>query len=117
LLDFDVVEWFFQDQQAVVGVQAKQQVIPGVVRVGGAHHHLQIGGDFPQLFNGLGTVPALGHAHVDEGQGIGPLLRHGAGQQAQAFLAAIRAVQFERLGLRFGRVAKQCRLHLIQRFG
>ena len=37
--------------------------------------------------------------------------------KAQAFLAAIRAVQFECLDLRFGGVAKQCRLHLIQRFG
>ena len=40
LLDFDVVKGLLQDQQAVMTLQALQQLFPGIVGVGGAHHHL-----------------------------------------------------------------------------
>ncbi|MNF92059.1 hypothetical protein D3C84_746920 [compost metagenome] len=41
LLHFNIVERFFQNQQAIMGLQAIEQFIPGIIGIGGAHHHLQ----------------------------------------------------------------------------
>ncbi len=84
-----------------MGVQAKQQLLPGVIRVRRTHHHLQVRVNFPEFFNGLCAVPALGHTHVDKGQGIGPLLGHGDLKQLQPLLPAVGRVQFEHGALRY----------------
>ncbi len=58
---------FFQDQQAIVGLQPVEQLIPGIVRVGGADDYLQQRVLFPQVLNGLSAIPSTWHTHVDEG--------------------------------------------------
>ncbi|MCY1442525.1 hypothetical protein D9M71_588970 [compost metagenome] len=61
----------------------------------------------PQRFNGLRAIPAIGHAHVDEGQGVGPLVARCIEQFAQAFLATVGRIEFEHGGDGLGCFAEQ----------
>ncbi|MNE92071.1 hypothetical protein D3C80_1897580 [compost metagenome] len=73
LLDFNVVERFLQDQQPVMGIQAIEQIVPGIIGVGGTDHYLQLRILLPQVFDGFCPVPAVGHTHVDKRQRVGAL--------------------------------------------
>ncbi|MOA66760.1 hypothetical protein D3C78_1936260 [compost metagenome] len=50
-----------------MGLQPVEQLIPGIVRVGGADDYLQQRVLFPQVLNGLSAIPSTWHSHVDEG--------------------------------------------------
>ena len=113
LLHFHIVERLFQNQYPVMGLQAVEQFIPGIIGVGGTHHHLQARVCLPQVFDGLGAVPAFGHAHIDEGQGIGSLLVQRPLQFTQTFLPSVGRIQLNRHAGRCGLAAEQGRFHRI----
>ncbi|MNF92060.1 hypothetical protein D3C84_746930 [compost metagenome] len=66
------------------------------------------------MFDGLRAIPAFGHAHVDEGQGVRTVLLHRPFELAQPFLPAIRRVQLEQGAGGFYFTAEQRRFHLVQ---
>ena len=76
-------------------IQSLDHFRPVIVGVGGADHDLQFGIDFPQLLDGLQTIPARRHAHVDEGHGVRlPALERSA-HHRDTLLALIRGVDLE----------------------
>ncbi|MNY09015.1 hypothetical protein D3C86_1419040 [compost metagenome] len=97
LADFDGIEGFFQNQQAIAQLQALVDVFPGIVGIGGAKRHLQLGIDLPQPFDGLQPVPARWHAHVDEGHGVGQVVGQRGLDLVQCLEALKRRIEQETL--------------------
>src|SRR6516162_3266200 len=87
LQDLDRLEWLFDDDQLVGVPKPFQELEPVVVRVGGAHHHLHLRVDLPELLDGLETVPAGRHAHVDERDRVGSALIAGTARTLDAIAA------------------------------
>lgn len=107
LADFDGIEGFFQNQQAIAQFQAFVDVFPGIVGIGGAKRHLQLGIDLPQPFDGFQPVPARRHAHVDEGHRIGHVIGQRRLDLVQGFEALKRRVEHEALQRQRRRGAEQ----------
>ncbi|MNF74838.1 hypothetical protein D3C84_568810 [compost metagenome] len=92
LADFDGIERFLENQQAVAEFQALVDVVPGIVGIGGAERHLQLRIDLPQPFDGFQAVPARRHAHVDEGHRIRQVVGQGRLDLVQCFKALKRRI-------------------------
>src|SRR5215472_5111291 len=87
LQDLDRLERLFDDDELVGVPKPFQELEPVVVRVGGTDHHLHLGVDLPELLDGLETVPAGWHAHVDECDRVGPALIAGTARTLDAIAA------------------------------
>src|ERR1700722_1741483 len=74
LQDLDGLERLLDHQQLVGVVQACDQIRPVVVGVRRTYDDLHVGVDGPKTLDGLQTVPAGRHAHVDKGHRVGSAL-------------------------------------------
>ncbi|MNF85600.1 hypothetical protein D3C84_680000 [compost metagenome] len=97
LADFDGIEGFFQNEQAVAQFKTIGDVFPGIVRISGAQGYLQLGVGAPQPFDGLQPVPARWHAHVDEGHGVGQVVGQCRLDLVQCLQALKRRIEQETL--------------------
>ena len=97
LADFDRIERFLENQQTVAQLQAFVDVFPGIVGVGRAQRHLQLGVDLPQAFDGFQAVPARWHAHVDERHRVGHVVGQGRFDLVQRFEALEGRIEYETL--------------------
>jgi hypothetical protein len=79
----DRIEGLAQHQHPVAGLGHGDQIVEGVVGVGGADHQVDVGVGAEDAAAGLGAVPARRHAHVDEDDAEGRLLRQRRGDQRE----------------------------------
>ena len=100
---FDVIEGLFQDQHAVGVAELPRDVVPRIIRIGSANHHLQLRVNLPDTADGLDAVPTGGHANVHKRKRVRMLVLQRPANKVEAFLALQRRVDFERRALRRAR--------------
>ena len=92
---FDIVERLLENDQAIGMAEVSDNIRPGIVRVCGADNDLQVRVGFPEVQNGLYSVPSWRHSDVHESQGIGTVLGNRSTHHGQAVLALISRIDFE----------------------
>ena len=95
LLDFDIVERFFQHEQTVGLPDFRAHFFPGIIRIGGADNNLELGINFPDPRNRFDPVPSGRHAHVDKCHGIRTIFRQGFFHHLERFLALISRIKMK----------------------
>src|SRR5258708_9343903 len=86
---FNDVERFLEDDEARGFAERQRDVFAGKIRVGSAKDDLQLWVNLPDPRGSFDAVPARGHAHIHEGQRIGPLVCKGALNKGQSLLALV----------------------------
>ena len=103
LKDFDVVEGLAQNHEAVACSQGCDNLLPRVVGIGRAKDNLERGLNLPEMLDGFYAIPAWVHAHVHEGDAVGPALSEGFLGEDESVLALHRGVDLEGDVLQAGR--------------
>ena len=70
LQHFDGVKRFFKDDEAVALAEPFNHFLPGIIRIGGADDDLDVRIDLENPVGGFNSIPARGHAHIDERERI-----------------------------------------------
>ena len=73
-------------------------VLPGIIRVGGADDHLKVGIFRPDMFDRLDAIPTRRHTHVHEREGVRPTCFGCFQCRGAAFLTLRGAIDFEGAG-------------------
>src|SRR5690606_20399329 len=102
LENLDIVEGFFEDQQAVRLPELLDDAGPAVVGEGGAERHLKIGITSPEMTDRLNAVPARRHANIDERNRERTIDGQTFLDHRERLLALLRVGEFEVLPRRAG---------------